>query len=141
MRHRSSLSPWWLSSPTETNSSSGLALARNVCLWVWLSLVDCAPKSATHFSSLSKFNSLLFQFNFHITGNFPLKEISIYGHLLLMCFLSLFLLPFYVFKMKWGQSLPFLLEQLYSPFLKDKERGIHFTILERVFFIFIFMSF
>lgn len=106
--HTSFLSLWWPSSPKETSSSSALALAGNVCLWCWLSLVDCVPESVAHSSSLSRFNSLLlFQFDFLITGNFPLKEISIYGHLLLMCFSSLFLSLFYVFKMKEGQNLPF----------------------------------
>lgn len=99
-RHTSFLSLWWPSSPKETGSSSALALAGNVCLWCWLSLVDCVPESVAHSSSFSRLNSLLFQFDFLITGNFPLKEISIYGHLLLMGFSSLFLSLFYVFKMK-----------------------------------------
>lgn len=76
--------------------------------WVILYFVHCVPKSATHSSSPSRFNSSLFQLDFLITGNFPLKEISTYAHLLLMCFSSLFLSLFFIVKMKQGQSLPFL---------------------------------
>lgn len=76
--------------------------------WVVSYLVHCVPKSAAHSSTPSRFNSLLFQLDFLITGNFPLKEISTYAYLLLMCFSSLFLSLCFIVKMKQGQSLPFL---------------------------------
>jgi len=44
-----------------------------------------------------RFNSLLFKLDFLITGNFPLKKISIYEHLLLTCF-SIFLSFFFIVR-------------------------------------------
>lgn len=41
---------------------------------------------STTYLSISRANSLLFQSDFLIAGNFPSKESAIYNHLLLMCF-------------------------------------------------------
>lgn len=90
-----------------------ITLDGNVFLLVWLYLVCSVPQSTTHFFSPSRFNSLLFQLDFFITGNSPLKDISIYGHLLLMCF-------FHHFSSlsEWNRdkAYTFQLEQPYPPF-------------------------
>lgn len=101
--------------------------------WILLYLMYHVPPNATHSSSPSKFNSSLFQLDFLIAGNFPLKKISVYAHSLLMCFSSLFLSLFFIVKMKQGQSQLFLTGTTQSS-LSDKECRIHFTLFDNGIF-------